>query len=243
MATYSSRIPAAAAVGVLIFAAALGLAAWHASASSRDTVVMMGQPVMLSSTAEKAAEAKALFHLAGGHHMLQDAKSGITDDSELKHKDKDALDILGSIFGGNKKASDQKPDGTVPQKRGRAATGSAGGGVHENAELEKMKEREAQPPESPAQALEGLIAAWSGAAWWQPCAEVCAPPAGSSHDKAAFLKFQSCEQLCRKKKTEDLKKAMSKIKTTAGAGGPPHKPMAPRTVQKLSKFLLKWAEG
>mmetsp|Transcript_3239 Transcript_3239/g.4669 ORF Transcript_3239/g.4669 Transcript_3239/m.4669 type:complete len:146 (+) Transcript_3239:1-438(+) len=50
---------------------------------------------------------------------------------------------------------------------------------------------------------------------------------------------------CRKTKTESLKKVMSKIQTAAGGGAAPanEKPVHPRTMKKLSKFLLKWAEG
>jgi len=169
--------------------------------------------------------------------MLQEAKPTY-DDRELKNKNKDALGLLDKMFGGGPKKDPPQAKG---EERGRAEGGSAGGGVHENPELKKMKAREQALP-TPNEALQGLIAGWSGAGWWQPCDEVCMPRKGTKRDKANFLKFQSCEQLCRKSKAESLRKVMSKIKTVA-ENAPPPKPVAPHTIQKLSKHLLKWAES
>eukprot|EP00287_Rhodomonas_sp_CCMP768_P012917 CAMPEP_0196731502 /NCGR_PEP_ID=MMETSP1091-20130531/11208_1 /TAXON_ID=302021 /ORGANISM="Rhodomonas sp., Strain CCMP768" /LENGTH=332 /DNA_ID=CAMNT_0042074641 /DNA_START=59 /DNA_END=1057 /DNA_ORIENTATION=+ len=231
-----------ASVGLFLVVGLLGLVAWRSSLP-RPGTISLAEMEALSSKAEKEAQAKALFRLAGGHHMLQDAKTGISDSSELKHKNSDALNILGNLFGSKHKDAEKASPSKLSQQRGRDASNSAGGGVKENPQIKKMKQREEMPPESPAQALQGLIAAWSGAAWWQPCGEICAPRAGASHDKAAFHKFQACEQLCRKTKTQDLKKVLGKIKTAAATSPPPHKALSRRTIQKLSKHLLTWAEG
>ena len=209
---------------------------------------------------DKQEQASALFHLAGGKKMLDSDTPDKFGDDELEHKNQDALKILSQFFhGSHKKAEEKGPKikKSVPSSsRGRvksqesssgskSSANAASEGNPENKELERMKARsEADVSmESPNEELQGLIAGWSGAGWWQPCAEVCRPKAGTKHTKANFKIFTDCEQKCRETKTEKLKEVMKHIRGSVGAEGEGQKAMAPHTIQKLSKFLLKWAQA
>ena len=61
--------------------------------------------------------------------------------------------------------------------------------------------------------------------------------------KPTKKKFLDCEHLCRRTKTDKLKKVMGQITSSvkAAAANSP-KNLSPPTIQKLSKHLLKWAE-
>jgi hypothetical protein len=216
--------------------------------------------------ADKEDEASALFHLAGGKKMLRTNLPDHFGDKELEHKNQDALNILSKFFHGGHQVSKEKGPNSNQHSfstRGRAkdmiqpqspaskaaeddksSPPSSQEKNPENKQLERMKMRSEADvsQEPPNEALQGLIAGWSGAGWWQPCAEVCRPTAGTKHTKANFKIYMDCEKKCRATKTEKLRQVMQHIRGAAEmAGG--HKEMAPHTIQKLSKFLLKWAES
>eukprot|EP00291_Cryptomonas_curvata_P026271 CAMPEP_0172175286 /NCGR_PEP_ID=MMETSP1050-20130122/14138_1 /TAXON_ID=233186 /ORGANISM="Cryptomonas curvata, Strain CCAP979/52" /LENGTH=230 /DNA_ID=CAMNT_0012847361 /DNA_START=54 /DNA_END=743 /DNA_ORIENTATION=+ len=164
---------------------------------------------------EKSDQASALFHLAGGKKMLSNTPDHFGD-KELENKNEDALSILSKFFHKVHKSKKEPGPGankaSVATHRGRIQTSEAkhGSPAPANKELERMKARSEADvsKENPNEALQGLIAGWSGAGWWQPCAEVCRPTAGTKHTKANFKIYTDCEEKCRQTKTERLKETM-----------------------------------
>ena len=239
-----------------------------AGASGIPKVVLLQN--LDSEDQDKQNEAAALFHLAGGKKMLKTNTPDQFGDKELEHKNEDALKILSQFFHSSHSIVKEKGPNSkkleLSSHRGRIqshhvpnhppnhpvntaddsqqSAPSPSESSPENKELQRMKMRSEvnESLESPNEALQGLIAGWSGAGWWQPCAEVCRPTAGTKHTKANFQIYTECEQKCRATKTEKLKEVMQHIRGSAEAAAG-HKEIAPRTIQKLSKFLLKWAEA
>ena len=155
-----------------------------------------------SSNQEKANEVSSLYHLAGGKKIFLE-KGDTFGSNVLKKKNQDALSILSKIYDSSKEKNgdDTAPKGPKDDQtmegdtRGRMQHASRGPSQpqKESPEDSESESGTQGPPsvsaggpdmENPNEALQGLIAGWSGAGWWVPCSSVCRPRIGTKHDEA-----------------------------------------------------------